>query len=147
MNRLMGWDERHLLGSLEWEDIPQSIPNLQIKFLCAQVVTEVLLWDCGNEHNNTEWKLSKRRQVLVALSPLVQNKNAALDSHVDAFFQYYELPGRFAVHSFCINGQVKAGIHNSYSSLWNTTSWHRLISVFHSFPVRNSLYIYVWMPK
>lgn len=83
----MDWNKRHLLGSLEWEDIPLSIPNLQIKFLCAQVVTEVLLWDYGNEHNNTEWKLSKRREVLVALSPLVQKKIAALDSHVDSFFQ------------------------------------------------------------
>jgi len=47
----------------------------------------VLLWDYGNEHNNTEWKLSKRREVLAALSPLVQKKIAALDSHVDSFFQ------------------------------------------------------------
>lgn len=47
----------------------------------------MLLWDYGNEHNNTEWKLSKRREVLVALSPLVQKKIAALDSHVDSFFQ------------------------------------------------------------
>lgn len=58
----MGLDKTNLLGSLEWKDTPLMVPDLQIKFLHAQVVVEEVLKDQSNEHNRSEWKLSKKKK-------------------------------------------------------------------------------------
>lgn len=58
----MGWDKRHRLGSLEWEDVPLVVPDLKIKFLYTQVVIEKALRYQSDEHDRNELKWRKKER-------------------------------------------------------------------------------------